>query len=213
LPGSKDGFPPADYWPTPRRLCSQYGTLLITDEVQTAWNRTGKWFATEYWASSQTPLMAMALGSGFPIAAYITTHDFARHYTRPGASTFGGNLVSCQAALATPRFHHRYRLGQRSTELGNEFRQRLREVQQRVPPIADVRGLGLMIGVELRTADGAPAPTQTDLVLERMKDAGYLIGKTGQGRNVLTFMPPLVIEPSELDGAADSLARILSDLS
>jgi 4-aminobutyrate aminotransferase/4-aminobutyrate aminotransferase/(S)-3-amino-2-methylpropionate transaminase len=205
--------PPADYWPTLRRLCSQYGALLIADEVQTAWNRTGKWFATEHWGVvPDVVTVAKALGNGFPIAAYITTDEIARHYTRPGASTFGGNLVSCRAALATLRFHQRNRLGHRSTELGDRFLQRLRDLQRRCPLIADVRGLGLMIGVELRTGDGAPTATQTDLALERMKDAGYLIGKTGPGRNVLTFMPPLVIDAKELEGAAEALACILSDI-
>ena len=73
-----------------------------------------------------------------------------------------------------------------------------------------MRGLGLMIGVELREADGSPAAALTDAVLERMKDAGYLLGKTGPGRNVLTFMPPLVVEQGDLDAATDALDQCLS---
>jgi 4-aminobutyrate aminotransferase len=155
--------------------------------------------------------VAKALGNGFPIAAWITTDELAAHYTRPGASTFGGNLVSCQAARATLRFHQKHDLGARSAALGEHLRGRLRDLQGRHPVIADVRGLGLMIGAELRDQSGAPAAALVDEVLERMKDAGYLLGKTGAGRNVLTFMPPLVVEQAELDGMVDRLGGVLSE--
>jgi len=204
--------PPGHYWPELRRLCSRYGTLLIADEIQTAWNRTGRWFATEHWqVVPDVVTVAKALGNGFPIAAYITTDAIAASYTRPGASTFGGNLVSCQAALATLAFHERHRLGERSRALGERLLGRLRELQRRHPVIAEVRGLGLMIGVELREAAQAPAGARLDDVLERMKDAGYLLGKTGPGRNVLTLMPPLVVEPGNLDGLVEQLERTLSE--
>jgi 4-aminobutyrate aminotransferase-like enzyme len=203
---------PADsYWPELRRLCSRYGTLLIADEIQTAWNRTGRWFAVEHWkVTPDIVTVAKALGNGFPIAAYLTTDALAAHYTRPGASTFGGNLVSCRAALATLRFHQGHRLGQRSEELGAHLLGRLRELQQRHPVIAEVRGRGLMIGVELRDVQGNPAGVLLDELLERAKDAGYLLGKTGPGRNVLTIMPPLIVERAALDGLVGTLDQELA---
>jgi 4-aminobutyrate aminotransferase-like enzyme len=204
--------PPDQYWPELRRLCSQYETLLIADEIQTAWNRTGRWFATQHWqVVPDIVTVAKALGNGFPIAAYLTSDAIAAHYTRPGAATFGGNLVSCRAALATLRFHHRHELGRRSETLGAHLTGRLGELKQRHPAIAEVRGRGLMIGVELRSADGTPAAALTDTVLERLKDAGYLIGKTGPGRNVLTFLPPLIVEAEALDGLVDALDRVLTN--
>src|SRR6202162_999299 len=107
--------PPDNYWPELRRLCTQYGTLLIADEIQTAWNRTGRWFATQHWqVVPDVVTVAKALGNGFPIAAYLTTDALAARYTRPGAATFGGNLVSCRAALAPLHFPQRHELGQRS---------------------------------------------------------------------------------------------------
>jgi 4-aminobutyrate aminotransferase-like enzyme len=203
--------PPADYWPELRRLCSRYGTLLVADEVQAAWNRTGRWFATEHWKVVPDIItVAKALGNGFPVAAFLTTDDLAAKYTRPGASTFGGNLVSCRAALATLRFHQAHRLGERSTALGTHLTARLTALRDRHPAIAEVRGLGLMVGAELRDAAGQPAAALTDTVLEAMKDAGYLIGKTGPGRNVLTVMPPLVVEREALDGLVDALDRTLA---
>ena len=146
--------------------------------------------------------VAKALGNGLPIAAYITTDAIAAHYTRPGAATFGGNLVSCRAALATLAYHQRHRLGERSAALGARLLSRLRELRH--PAVAEVRGLGLMIGVELREAG------QTDAILEQMKDEGFLLGKTGAGRNVLTFMPPLVVSEADLDAAAEALGRTLT---
>lgn len=202
--------PPEHYWPELRRLCSRYGTLLIADEIQTAWNRSGQWFAVEHWGVvPDIVTVAKALGNGFPIGAYITSDEIAAHYTRPGAATFGGNLVSCRAALATLAFHQRYRLGERSTTLGEHLHGRLVELRGRRPEIAEVRGRGLMIGVELRGQANDPAAALTDRVLESMKDAGFLLGKTGPGRNVLTLMPPLIVEREALDAAVDALDRIL----
>jgi 4-aminobutyrate aminotransferase-like enzyme len=86
----------------------------------------------------------------------------------------------------------------------------LRQLQERHPAIAEVRGRGLMLGVELRTADGSPAVALTDTLLEDLKDAGYLIGKTGPGRNVLTFLPPLIVEAEELNGLVDALDCLLT---
>jgi 4-aminobutyrate aminotransferase-like enzyme len=203
--------PPDHYWPQLRRLCSEHGTLLIADEIQTAWNRTGRWFATEHWqVVPDIVTVAKALGNGFPIAAYLTTDAIAACYTRPGAATFGGNLVSCRAALATLRFHHRQKLGRRSEVLGAHLAGRLRQLQERHPAVAEVRGRGLMLGAELRDREGSPASALTDTVLEALKDAGYLIGKTGPGRNVLTFLPPLIVEAEALDGLVDALDGVLT---
>jgi 4-aminobutyrate aminotransferase-like enzyme len=201
--------PPDGYWAELRRLCTKYGTLLIADEVQTAWNRTGRWFATEHWGVVPDVItVAKALGNGFPVAAYLTTDELAANYTRPGAATFGGNLVACRAALATLRFHQEHCLGIRSATLGEHLRNRLRELQGRQPLIAEVRGIGLMIGVELDA--GPDSSAVTDAVLERMKDAGYLLGKCGPGRNVLAFLPPLVVDRHDLDRMTDDLDRTLA---
>jgi len=205
--------PPEHYWPELRRLCTHYGSLLIADEIQTAWNRTGRWFATQHWGvTPDVVTVAKALGNGLPIAAYVTTDAIAANYTRPGAATFGGNLVSCQAALATLRFHQRHELGRRSEALGTYLRERLSALGRRHSAIGEVRGRGLMIGVELRDDCGEPAGALTDSVLEAMKDAGYLLGKTGPGRNVLTFMPPLIVEQEALDALVGRLDEVLCGL-
>ena len=206
--------PPDDYWPELRRLCTKYGALLIADEVQTAWNRTGRWFAVGHWGVvPDVVTVAKALGNGFPIAAYLTTDELAARFTRPAAATFGGNLVSCRAALATLDYHRRHGLGRRSAELGDHLLTRLRSLQWRHSAIHEVRGLGLMVGAELRGPDGGPAAALADAVLEGMKDAGFLLGKTGRGRNVLTFLPPLVVTRDDLDGLVDQLDEVLAQAS
>jgi 4-aminobutyrate aminotransferase-like enzyme len=203
--------PPEDYWPSLRALCSRYETLLIADEVQTAWNRTGKWFAVQHWGVTPDVItVAKALGNGFPIAAYVTTDALAARFTRPAAATFGGNLVSCRAALATLAYHHRHELGARSSRLGEHLRQRLRELRGRRPGLGEVRGMGLMVGAEVVEPSGAPAAARTDAVLEAMKDAGFLLGKTGPRRNVLTFLPPLVVAQADLDAMVDALDGVLA---
>jgi 4-aminobutyrate aminotransferase len=88
---------------------------------------------------------------------------------------------------------------------------RLWALQQHRQEISKVRGLGLMVGAELRDADGSPAAARTEAVLEAMKDAGYLLGKTGPGRNVLTFLPPLVVEREALDEMVEDLDRVLAE--
>jgi 4-aminobutyrate aminotransferase/4-aminobutyrate aminotransferase/(S)-3-amino-2-methylpropionate transaminase len=197
--------PPDGYWPELRRLCTRYGTLLIADEIQTAWNRTGRWFAAGHWgAVPDIMTLAKGLGNGLPIAAFMTSDEIAAKYTRPAGATFGGNPVSCRAALATLAFHEKHDLGRRSAELGAHLMAGLRELQGRSPAIREVRGLGLMVGVEL--AD----PALTDPALEALKDVGYLLGKTGPGRNVLTIMPPLVVGRHDLDGLTDELGRTLA---
>jgi 4-aminobutyrate aminotransferase-like enzyme len=205
-------IPPTGYWQELRTLCTQYGTLLIADEIQTAWNRTGRWFATQHWdVTPDVVTVAKALGNGFPIAAYITTEAIAANYTRPGAATFGGNLVACRAALAVLEFHEAHRLGQRSEQLGSWLMSQLGRLKERHAVIGEVRGLGLMIGVELQDVDGMPSSQRTDVILERMKDLGFLLGKTGPGRNVLTLLPPLVIEQAHLETMLDALDRVLCE--
>ena len=202
--------PPDDYLPTLRDLCTRHGALLIADEIQTAWNRTGTWFASSHWGVvPDIVTVAKALGNGFPIAAYVTTDAIAAHYTRPGAATYGGNLVSCSAALATLSYHKREKLGERSATLGRYLLARLQEAKSELPFITEVRGKGLMVGLELGDKPGMTGAILADELLEVMKDEGFLLGKTGVGRNVLTLMPPLIISKRQLDEVVDTLVKLL----
>ena len=200
--------PPPDYWPGVRALCDRFGVLLVFDEVQTGFNRTGRWFASQHWdVVPDVMTVSKALGNGFPIAAFVTNDAIAGGYTRPGASTYGGNPVSAVAALAVIDFHKRHDLGDRAARAGEILFDGLSRVARRARHLSAPRGLGLMLGVDVLAADGAPASMLCNAYLERLKDLSVLAGKTGPGRNVLTFMPPLVITDEEIEVLVHALGQ------
>jgi len=191
--------PTADYIPAVRELCDRFGVLLVLDEVQTGFNRTGRWFACEHWnIAPDIMAISKAMGNGFPIAAFVASDEVASSFMRPSASTYGGNPVSATAALAVIDFHKHHDLGHRATLMGARLRGQLERIAQQSRHLKSPRGLGLMIGVDVIDADGSAAQLLCDTYLERLKDLGVLAGKTGHDRNVLTFLPPLTITEAEL---------------
>jgi len=146
------------------------------------------------------------------VGFFSTTDEIAACYTRPGASTFGGNPVTARAGLKFLEILQRDRLAARSEQVGGQLKGRLMRLAQKTDIVSNVRGLGLMIGVEIAGRDSLSSAEHTDQILERMKDAGYLLGKTGPGRNVLTWMPPLIVETDELMEAVDTLETVLKTL-
>ena len=151
--------PPPGYFKVIREILNKYNVLLITDEVQTGFGRTGEMFAIEHWdVEPDIMTMAKSLANGTPIGAFITNDRIASSYTRPGASTTGGNPVSAAAALATIDVIEKYQLVQRAKDLGNYFKGKLKILQQSHGLLGDVRGKGLMLGVEL--VKGIKSPQQ-----------------------------------------------------
>jgi len=206
-------MPPPEYFPKLRELLDKYKMLLIADEVQTGFGRTGEMFAMEHWnVKPDIVTGGKALGGGTPVGFFGTTDEIAAVYTRPGASTFGGNPVTAQAGLKFLEVLQRESLPQRSAEVGAMLKKRLKTLIGINDIILDVRGSGLMIGAEVADRKNVPAAELTDTILERMKDAGYLIGKTGPGRNVLTFMPPLIVAEHDVNEAVDVLETILQNI-
>lgn len=207
-------IPPADYWPAVREICDRYGVLLIFDEVQTGMNRTGRWWACEHWGVTPDILTtAKALGNGYPIAACVTTDRIAAAYSKPGASTFGGNPVGAVAALATIDFHERNELGVRSQRMGEQLFDGLRAIVTGNSGFARPRGLGLMLAVDVVDEAGKPAPRRLDALLEALKDRGALCGKTGVDRNVLTLMPPLTVDATQVDCFLSLLREAIGELA
>ena len=202
--------PPAGYWQRIRDLCREHGILLVFDEVQTGFNRTGRWFASEHWdVTPDIMTVAKALGNGFPIAAFITTDEIASSYTRAGASTLGGNPVSASAALATIEYHDKHALDSRAAESGEWLQAKVAPIAERHTSIDHVRGKGLMIGADIVDQGGKPVPGAMDDLLERLKDRGFLCGKTGAHRNVLTIMPPLTVAKEDLRPLLSALDELL----
>ena len=159
--------PPPGYFIRLKEILDAHQALLIIDEVQTGFARTGKMFAIEhYGVTPDIMTMAKALGNGVPISAFIATADIADRYTQPGASTLGGNPVSSTAALAVLDYIERHHLRENAAARGAQLADGLKDLQRRHPILGDIRGLGLMRGAEFVHADGSPAPAALDAALE-----------------------------------------------
>lgn len=205
--------PPPEYFSRLKAILDKHEILLIVDEIQTGFGRTGKMFGIEHFGVTPDIMtMAKALGNGAPIGAFIASAKIADTYTRPGASTLGGNAVSATAALATLDVLEKQALTDRAAELGNYLKNRLLELQYRHALIGDVRGLGLMLGAEIVLENKEPAPQVVDRIIEEMKNRGFLIGKNGPSRNVLAFQPPLVITKDDLDDMLSNLNEVLEQV-
>jgi 4-aminobutyrate aminotransferase-like enzyme len=179
------------------------------DEAQTGFCRTGKHFGFElHDIQPDIITVCKALGNGMPISAFIATDEVAEKYTRPGASTFGGNLVCSATALAVLQFMQDQKLEQAAEEKGRDLKIFLQSLQDRFSYIKEVRGEGLMLGVEMVKPDGEPDAELMDNLLEDLKDRGFLVGKTGPGRNVLTLMPPLIMDQDDIDALKAGLNAV-----
>ena len=150
--------PPADFLPGLRRLCDEHGVLLVFDEVQSGMGRTGKMFASEHWGvAGDIVCLAKGIANGLPLGAIVARASVMDWPSGSHASTFGGNPVACAASLATLRLvEERYCAN--ADRRGRQLREGLRALARRFPFIREVRGLGLMIGVEIQSETGEPAP-------------------------------------------------------
>ena len=207
--------PPGIYFNDVIRGLDQHGILFIADEVQSGFGRTGKMFAIEYYGV-EPDIMTTAKGiaDGFPLSAFTARPEIAAAY-QPGDhfSTFGGNPVSCAAALANIEFIQKENLCRRSAENGEYALAKLRELQMGNPLIGEVRGLGLMIGIELvKDEKHTPAAAEADAIRETMLRRGILIGVGGSYGNVVRFQPPLVISRQQIDEALSVFAESLQEL-
>jgi 4-aminobutyrate aminotransferase len=207
--------PPKEFFKEIKKILDQYGILLFLDEVQCGFGRTGKLFAVEHY-DVEPDIMTMAKGiaAGFPLSACIARPEIADSF-KPGdhLSTFGGNPVSCAAAIANLNFMLREKLPEKALAKGQSFMLELKELQKKVPLIGDVRGSGLMVGIELvRDRQKTPAPDEAAKVKALMREKGFLIGVGGTYANVLRLQPPLVISSEELSSAVSALAESFKEL-
>lgn len=203
---------PKDYVKKAKALLEKHQVLMIVDEVQTGYGRTGRMFAIEHYdVVPDIIVTAKALGNGIPISTFSTTDEIAQAYSKPSASTFGGNPVAAQTALSVLDYIEKHELVNRARELGAYLKEQLESIES--PYIQEVRGCGLMVGVQLQTMDGGmSSPEVTDLVLEEMKNRGFLIGKNGLNRDVLAFQPPLVIEEQDIARMIENLREVFAGI-
>ncbi|MBI2371526.1 MAG: aspartate aminotransferase family protein, partial [Deltaproteobacteria bacterium] len=206
--------PPPEYFRIAVEIVRRHGGLFICDEVQTGFGRTGRLFAIEhYGVEPDIMTCAKALGNGMPVGATIATPEVAAASTGLSISTFGGNPVAMAAALATIEVIEEEKLADNARVVGAYLRARLDALRERHRAIGDVRGLGLMQGVEVVKEDRAPNPEGTVRVMERARERGLLVGRGGLHGNVIRLGPPLTVTQAEVDQAVEALDLALTGLS
>ncbi len=207
--------PPGNYFKEVKKILDQHGILFIADEVQSGFARTGKMFAIEHYGVVPDILVtAKGIADGFPLSAFTSRPEIAAAY-KPGdhLSTFGGNPVSCAAALANIEFIQKEDLSARAIETGAYAMAKLRDLRKQHSIMGDVRGLGLMIGVELvRDEKLTPATSEADAIRESLLKKGVMVGVGGVYGNVIRFQPPLVITRQQIDQAIGAFAMALDEV-
>jgi 4-aminobutyrate aminotransferase len=191
--------PPQRFLSELRDLCSETGILLVADEVQSGFGRTGKFFAVEHFDVVPDVLtMAKGIASGLPLSCVVTRPELgARWRTGTHGGTYGGNAVACAAATATVKAILEEDLLGNACERGVQLMEGLSRLKADFPVIGDVRGLGLMIGVEF-TRDGEPDTALAKAVVKASGEAGLLLLTCGTYDNVIRWIPPLVVTESEI---------------
>ncbi|MGH7834027.1 MAG: aspartate aminotransferase family protein [Candidatus Binatia bacterium] len=199
--------PPKEYFQEIVAIVRKYGGLFICDEVQTGWGRTGgKMFGIEQWGV-EPDIMTFAKGmaNGVPIGATIAAPEIADSMKGMTISTFGGNPVTCTAALATIRVIEEENLVENARVMGQRLREGLESLKKKYPVIGDVRGMGLMQGMELVGENKRPNPEAVKRLFELTKTNGLLIGKGGLFGNVIRVTPPLNVTREQIDDALKKL--------
>ncbi|MGD0804914.1 MAG: aspartate aminotransferase family protein [Candidatus Bathyarchaeia archaeon] len=223
--------PPPDYWQRIRKICDEKGVLLVFDEIMTGFARTGKMFAYEHW-NVVPDIMTLAKGitAGYvPLGAtivnkklgdYFDEHGFAHSYT------YSGHALACATSLAVIDYYYKEKLAERAATTGAYMIKRLKEMQERLPIMGDVRGLGLFMGVELVAnpetkeelqphgmtpeQSGDPDFNSMLYVIEKAKKSGLMVGK-GYGASIIRMMPTLVMTEEQADEGLKILEETLKE--
>jgi len=209
--------PPPGFLPLLRKLCDEHGALLVLDEIYTGFGRTGKMFACEHCVVTPDLIcLGKALTGGFPLSACVGRADVmdAAWPASTGeaihTSTFLGHPVGCAMALAQIAEIERLNLADRSAESGEYLLKRLEAQICNLKFRAEVRGLGLLAGVELRLPDGKPATGIALGAVKALLHRGYIVLPEGEHANVIGFTPPLIITRAQLAKAVDTLEEVLT---
>lgn len=208
---------PLDYVRELKKFLNENGILLIDDEVQAGWGKTGRMWAIEhYGVEPDIMVTAKAIANGLPLSAVIGRKEIMEK-TSPGSfgGTYGGNPVSCAVALKVIEIMQRDSIPTRATHLGRIMKKRLEEMQEKFEIIGDVRGLGAMQAIELvkdkKTKE--PAMKETEKIITRAREKGLLLLRAGIFSNVIRFHPPLTIEEELLNKGLDILEESLKEVS
>jgi 4-aminobutyrate aminotransferase-like enzyme len=217
---TSDGIlsPPATYMQEASRRLREAGCLFVADEVQSGFGRTGShlWSFESAGVTPDFVTLGKPMGNGHPVAAVVTRSEIAQTLASKTDifSTFGGNPVACRAGLAVLDVIESEGLQQSALEVGGHLRSLLKDVQQEHQSLGDIRGAGLLVGVEL-VADReqrSPASRLTNAVMNEMRNRGVLVGSTGRDDNVLKIRPPLVFSRADAEEVAEVLDASLKEL-
>ncbi len=207
--------PPKEYFQIAVDIVRKHGGLFICDEVQTGWGRTGgTWTGIEHWGVTPDIMtFAKGTGNGLPIGITIARAEVADAFRGLTIATFGGNPISMSAALATLSVMRREDIPARSERLGWRLREGLELLKEKHPLIGDVRGKGLMQGVELveDRKTKAPAPKRANALMEATKRRGLLLGKGGLYGNTMRIAPPMLVSEDEVDHCLKVLDESLTE--
>jgi 4-aminobutyrate aminotransferase-like enzyme len=213
---TSDGIrtPPASELAALVRQTRAAGGLFVADEVQAGHGRSGRhlWAFAGYGITPDVVTLGKPMGNGYPVAAVITRAEIAERFAAETRlfSTFGGNPVAACAALAVLDVIEDERLIANADRVGSRLRRALDELRDSCGSIAEVRGGGLLIGVDLVNADGDPDPALAARVVDALRDDGILIGRTGRAGNVLKIRPPLVFGDEHADMVVAAIERALA---
>ena len=204
--------PPPNFLQGVRQICSQHGLLFIADEVQSGFGRTGRWFGHQHYdVTPDIIIMAKGIASGFPMSGIAARPQLMDAWI-PGShgGTYGGNAVSCAAAVATIRVIREEGLAENSTRMGEYLMARLRALQKKYPVIGDVRGLGLMVASEFSTADDQPDTKTAKAIRIKCLEDSLLLLTCGPYGNVIRWIPPLIVRQAQMDEALETFERALA---
>ena len=204
--------PPHNFLQGVRQICSEHGLLFIADEVQSGFGRTGRWFGHQHYdVTPDIMIMAKGIASGFPLSGIAARPQLMDAWI-PGShgGTYGGNAVSCAAAVATIRVIREEGLLENSTRMGEYLMARLRALQRKYPVIGDVRGLGLMVASEFSTADDQPDTKTAKAIRIKCLEDNLLLLTCGSYGNVIRWIPPLIVRQAQMDEALETFERALA---
>jgi 4-aminobutyrate aminotransferase len=207
--------PPKEYFKEVVSIVKRYGGLFICDEVQTGWGRTGgRMFGIEHWdVDPDIMVMAKGAANGAPVGITIASPEVGDALMGLHVSTFGGNPVTATAVLSTIDAIEKRNLVQNAEKMGRYLRDRLDALEEKYRIIGEVRGMGLIQGIEIVKAKKEPAPDFVLEIFELTKEEGLLIGRGGLYGNVIRITPPLTIEKEGIDQAIGIIDRTFEKVS
>lgn len=210
-----DIVPPDGFMPKLKKLCEDSGIIFIADEVKVGLGRTGRMFASEHWnIEPNVIVLGKPLASGMPLSACVTQAEILDSAMGAHLFTLSGHPVSCAAALATLDVIERENLIEKAGKMGSYMRRRFEEMKEMYSLIGDVRGKGLIIGVELvkDSSTKEPASVEAAKLCYRAWELGLLLGYVGVYSNVIEITPPLIITEKEADKGLDIFERALKEV-